>query len=128
MSWLFLSAHEVGHLPQISKAGGFFSYVLGFAIEYAKSRHDTAPSEIEADKGYQTFNAFNSFVNKTYGKSSIEKLFNSDKRENKKNETITNWWNAYQDTQKQQTNSFFNNFRNLEQGTYKWNGSNWERQ
>jgi RHS repeat-associated protein len=128
MAWLSLSSHEVGHLPQIGKAGGFFSYVLGFAIEYAKSGHDAAPSEIEADKGYTVFNAFNKFVNKTYGNGSMEKLFNSDMREGKKVETITSWWNAYQDTQNKQTNSFFNNFQNLQEGTYKWNGSSWERQ
>lgn len=119
MEWLYLSSHEVGHLPQVAKTGSLLKYTLGFALEYAKSGHDAAPSEIEADKGYSVFSAFNKFVNKTYGNGSIEKLFNSNARENKKIETITNWWNAYQDTQKQQTNSFFNNFRNLEQGTYK---------
>jgi RHS repeat-associated protein len=110
MSWLSLSSHEVGHLPQISKAGGLLSYLFGFAKEYVKSGHDDAPSEIEADKGYHTFNAFNSFVNKRYGSGSMEKLFNSDMREGQRVETITNWWNAYQDTQKAATNSFLNNF------------------
>jgi RHS repeat-associated protein len=128
MEWLSLSAHEVGHLPQISKAGDLLNYVFGFAMEYIKNGHDDAPSEIAADKGYKTFSAFNSFVNRTYGYGSIEKLFNSDKREIRKIETITSWWNVYQETQKQQTKSFFNNFQNLEQGTYKWNGSSWEKQ
>jgi len=128
MEWLYLSSHEVGHLPQVAKAGSLLKYALGFVLEYSKSGHDAAPSEIEADKGYTVFIAFNKFVNKTYGNGSIEKLFNSDKRESEKIETITNWWNEYQNTQKQQTNSFFYNFQNLEQGTYKWNGSNWERQ
>jgi RHS repeat-associated protein len=97
MEWLSLSAHEVGHLPQIGKADGLLNYLFGFVVEYAKSGHDDAPREIEADKGYKTFTAFNSFVNKTYGNGSMEKLFNSDARESKKVETITKWWSSYQD-------------------------------
>ena len=128
MEWLSLSAHEVGHLPQIGKADGLLNYLFGFAVEYAKSGHDEAPREIEADKGYKTFTAFNSFVNKTYGNGSIEKLFNSDARESKKVENITKWWNSYQEIQNQQTKSFLNNFQNLQEGTYKWNGNSWEKQ
>ncbi len=127
MAWLSLSSHEVGHLPQIGKAGGLLSYLVGFAIEYVKSGHDAAASEIEADKGYKVFNEFNSFVNKTYGYGSMEKLFNSSIRENDKIDIITEWWNDYQNVQKQQTESFLNDFQNLEQGVYEWNGDTWER-
>ena len=98
MAWLFLSSHEVGHLPQIAKAGNLLKYTLGFAMEYAKSGHDNAPSEIEADKGYEVLKDFNKFIDKTFGNKSLEKLFKSNIRESKKIEIITNWWNAYQDT------------------------------
>ena len=98
MAWLFLSSHEVGHLPQIAKAGNLLKYTLGFVMEYAKSGHDNAPSEIEADKGYEVLKDFNKFIDKTFGNKSLEKLFKSNIRESKKIEIITNWWNAYQDT------------------------------
>lgn len=57
----------------------------------------------------------------------MEKLFNSSIRENDKIDIITEWWNDYQNVQKQQTESFLNDFQNLEQGVYEWNGDTWER-
>ncbi|MBQ7489018.1 MAG: hypothetical protein IJT51_00675 [Bacteroidales bacterium] len=59
IGWLKLSAHEVGHLPQIDKKGGLLLYSLSFLGEYLCSGHDDAPSEIEADKGYLEFIGFN---------------------------------------------------------------------
>jgi RHS repeat-associated protein len=58
-AWLALSSHEVGHIPQIDEAGGLLSYVGGMVKEYAKSGHDDAPSEKEADEGYKNFVGFN---------------------------------------------------------------------
>lgn len=39
---------------------------------------------------------------------------------------MTEWWNDYQNVQKQQIDFFLNDFRNLEQGVYKWNGDTWK--
>jgi hypothetical protein len=102
IGWLSLSSHEVGHIPQINQKGGFLGYISSFIAEYAKYGHDAAPSEIEADKGYNSFNSFNSFVNKTFGKDSIKNLFESDNSESQKIKTIDRWWGAYKDFQKQQ--------------------------
>jgi len=102
MAWLFLSSHEVGHIPQINQKGGLLGYLTSFGLEYAQHGHDNAPSEIEADKGYQTLKSFNSFVNDTYGKNSIKNLFESDDSEAQKIKTIDKWWEAFQDFKKQQ--------------------------
>lgn len=48
-------------------------------------------------------------------------------RKNSKIDVMTEWWNDYQNVQKQQIDFFLNDFRNLEQGVYKWNGDAWER-
>lgn len=38
---------------------------------------------------------------------------------------MTEWWNDYQNVQKQQIDFFLNDFRILEQGV-KWNGDTWK--
>jgi hypothetical protein len=127
-AWLSLSSHEVGHIPQIAKSGGIMSYLFKFVKQYANSGHDEAPLEKEADKGRNTFTEFNAFVNKTYGRNSIETLFNSKDTQGQKMQTLNNWWGAYQETKSQQTQTFFGDFQNLRQGTYKWDGNNWALQ
>lgn len=47
-------------------------------------------------------------------------------RKNSKIDVMTEWWNDYQNVQKQQIDFFLNDFRNLEQGVYKWNGDTWK--
>ena len=39
---------------------------------------------------------------------------------------MTEWWNDYQNVHKQQIDFFLNDFRNLEQEVYKWNGDTWK--
>ena len=69
--WLDLSSHEVGHLPQIDKEGGFFGYVSEFINQYSKAGHDGAKYEKEADKGQNRFNDFNNFLNEKYGDNTL---------------------------------------------------------
>ena len=126
--WLGISAHEVGHIPQIDEAGGLFSYVGEMVKQYAQSGHNDAPNEKEADKGYTNFTQFNTFVNKTYGSGALTDLFNSKTTESKKTSTIEKWYGAFQDQKQQATKSFMNNFKNQESGTYKWDGTNWVKQ
>lgn len=90
--------------------------------------HDEAPSEVEAEKGAIVFRAFNSFVNITYGEGSIESLFNSNLDENKKIDILSDWWNSYQESRKQRASIIIDNFSNMEEGTYIWNGCNWVKQ
>ena len=47
-------------------------------------------------------------------------------RKNSKIDVMTEWWNDYQNVQKQQIDFFLNDFRNLEQEVYKWNGDTWK--
>jgi len=75
--------------------------VSSFIKEYSKYGHDDAPSEIEADKCRDTFRDFNKFINKTFGRNSIENLFESDKLESQKIKVIDKWWSAYQYDKKQ---------------------------
>jgi RHS repeat-associated protein len=128
MAWLALSSHEVGHLAQLEADGGFFNYIGRFIKEYSQYGHDDAPSEQEADKGRLRFWDFDDFVNDKYGYGSIEDLFRSNQREDKKVATITKWWEAYEETQKTQTDAFFKNLFNLPSGTYIWNGKTFIRQ
>ena len=103
-------------------------YILRFVFEYTKYGHDAAPSEVEANKGFYEFDAFYKFINQTYGSGSLERLFNSNRKESEKIETITTWWNSYEKNKNQQTNSYFDNLSTVKQGTYIWNGYSWEKQ
>ena len=126
--WLYLSSHEVGHLPHVVESNNLVKYILRFVFEYTKYGHDAAPSEVEANKGFYEFDAFYKFINQTYGSGSLERLFNSNRKESEKIETITTWWNSYEKNKKQQTNSYFDNLSTVEQGTYIWIGYSWEKQ
>ena len=95
MGWLSLSSHEVGHIPQIDKAGGFFNYVTSILTEYAKFGHDKAPSEIEAEQGTTKFNQFNDFIDKNYEKGGLEKLLKSNRTQDRKIEIIDKWWSEF---------------------------------
>ena len=104
--WLSLLSHEVGHLPQIDRAGGLFSYVGEFAKQYfLEAGHDGAPNEIEADKGEEVFKDFNRYVNSHFGKDSLINLMNTTENthgyfgtDEYKIRMINIYWNSYQDS------------------------------
>ncbi|MDR0939383.1 MAG: hypothetical protein LBN29_08540, partial [Mediterranea sp.] len=124
-AWLSLSAHEIGHIPQIGKLGGIMGYLYEFVKQYAKYGHDAAPLEKEAEKGRTEFKEFYKFANTTYGQNSIESLFNSKDTEGQKMYTLNSWWNSYQEYMNKKTVSFIGNFQNLQLGVYTWNGVDW---
>ncbi len=106
-SWLSISAHEVGHLPQIDRQGGAMSYLGEFVKQYTSNGHDDAPYEIEADKGYKTFKDFKDFVDREYGKDSLIKVFEATEEndgykgtESYKIKQIDKYWNKYQKSTK----------------------------
>ena len=103
MSWLDLSSHEVGHLPQIDQyKGNYMPYVSASAKEYLRTlSHDNSKFEKEADKGRVMFRAFNKYVNKNYGKNRISKLFSNphNKQENIK-KMVDKWWNNFKKNQR----------------------------
>ena len=98
------------------------------AVGICSADADAAPNEVEANKEFYEFDAFYNFINQTYGSGSLERLFNSNRKESEKIETITTWWNSYEKNKKQQTNSYFDNLSTVKQGTYIWNGYSWEKQ
>ncbi len=103
-AWLDISSHEVGHLPQIDKAGGIWSYIGEFIGEYAQAgEHDGAPNEVEAERGAINFKGFSNYVNSEYGNGSLFKLLsNSKMTDERKIDRITQWWNSYLETEKKQ--------------------------
>jgi RHS repeat-associated protein len=105
-TWLSLSAHEVGHLPQIDKEGGLVSYLGEFVKQYTKAGgHNDAEYEKDAEKGATNFNEFYNFVSSEYGGKSIENLFSNTKiNESTKIDRITAWWESFQKKQKEQKN------------------------
>jgi len=131
-TWLSHSSHEVGHIPQIKKAGSSLSYLGKFISQYSKSgNHDGADYEKEADKGSDLFGQFNNFVDKTYGRNSLVNLF-----ENHTDPVIVKsldkWWGAFEkdrEKKEERTNSFMQglntNLDNYSEGTYIYDGNNW---
>jgi RHS repeat-associated protein len=112
--WLRLSAHEVIHLRHADAYShtdaGKAAYLASFGAEYTgefaetgswSEAHDQSPREIEADQGSDTYDAFSSFVDKTYHRSdAIFHLFD-DYGQGKISEddalkTIDSWWVDYQ--------------------------------
>jgi RHS repeat-associated protein len=130
--WLSLSSHEVGHIEQIDRKGGFFSYVGEFIKQYSSAgNHDGAEYEKEADIGQKVFGQFNSFLNEKYGRNSLTDLF-----ENHTDPVIVKrldkWWKEfekYRGQKEERTKSFIEglstNLGNFSEGTYIYNGSNW---
>jgi hypothetical protein len=104
--WLSLLSHEVGHLPQIDKAGGVFAYAAEFAKQYTLAGgHDDAPNEIEAEKGQQAFSEFNLYVDKRFGKNTLINLMKSTEdshgyfgTEEYKIRMIDFYWNLFQES------------------------------
>lgn len=99
ISWLELSAHEVGHIKDIHEISNNPTvYAAKFGKGYLMSgSHDGYWREKRADKGSNTFIDFNDFINDTYGDDSLKKLLeNKDKTDKDKIETIDNWWSEFQ--------------------------------
>jgi len=78
ISWLRLSAHEVGHLAHAQRFGSIIIYLFRFIYEYVVFGHDQSPLEKEADIGSNNFKGFQSFLNRTIGPSSIDKILKED--------------------------------------------------
>lgn len=132
MAWLRLSSHEVGHIPQIYREGSLGSYAMEFLSQYTDAgNHDGAPYEQEADTGRNVFNDFNNFINDTYGKNSLENLFNNN-TENVITKRLDKWWAAFEDERgkkTERTESFLEglktNLDNYSEGQYFYNGTDW---
>ena len=69
--------------------------LLGFGIDYLKYGHDKAPKEMEAERSRNAYNRFVKFIDKEYGKNSIEILFNSNLTDAQKIKQIDQWWQNY---------------------------------
>ncbi len=103
-AWLLLSAHEVGHLPQIDSKGGLMGYIGEFVKQYVGAGgHDGASYEKEADKGFETFRSFNNFVDDKYGKNKLIDVMSATEENNGRKGTekykidqINKYWNAYE--------------------------------
>ncbi|WP_286863330.1 MULTISPECIES: hypothetical protein [Sphingobacterium] len=108
--WLYLSSHEVGHLPQVEKHDGLISYFGEFAKQYTSSfiengfssndGHDNAEYEKEADKGAVNFLKFDRFVNENIGKNGITDLLSGGLSEDKKIDILQRWINYYNSSNK----------------------------
>jgi hypothetical protein len=122
LSFLGLSAHEVGHLPQLDDYGGakhiarsVGAYIVEAIINldainevddiktgkpgYETIIHDSSPLEQQAEVGAGIFRDFSKFVDKHYGKGKkdmIQKLFNNNiNNDNVIIIKLDRWWNAY---------------------------------
>lgn len=103
-TWLGISAHQVGHLPQIDKAGGLLSYLGEFVNQYSSSgNHNGAPYEVDADKGTGVFRDFNKFVDKKYGKDKLINIMKATEEidgrkgsEGYKIKQIDKFWKEYE--------------------------------
>ena len=99
MAWLELSSHEVGHIKDIQEIGNnVIKYMGVFVAGYANAKgHDGYWREPRADKGYKTFDKFNKFIDKFYGKDSLKKLFeNPENIEKDIIDRVDQWWERYQ--------------------------------
>ena len=72
-SWLRFSSHEVVHLKHVKQAENVVLYSLNFLSDYMDNGHDGSERKHEADKGRDAFNAFNTYINKAYGRKCIRK-------------------------------------------------------
>ncbi len=115
--WLFgflkLMAHEVGHIPQIDRAGSNIEHLSGSIWEYIKNwnvlrdSHDPlyAHKETEAEKGNIMFEQFSDFLDTNYGKKGgtkgdvLKQLFNNKYNTQKTIiRRINQWWKKFQKT------------------------------
>lgn len=97
-------AHEVGHIKDIKEVGrnGLSKYLAVFATGYIRyGGHNKYWREIRADKGQKAYQDFHRFINKTYGKGSLESLFqDKNKSGDEIKKTVDGWWNAFKEATK----------------------------
>jgi hypothetical protein len=108
-------SHEVGHIPQIDKAGSNAAHLAGSFWEYLKNwnylkdshDHAYALKEKEADYGMDVFVEFSDFIDMNYDKnykkkgykegSMLEKLFNNKNNSQKTIiKRLNQWWKNFQ--------------------------------
>jgi len=107
LDWLDQLSHEVRHMPQIGKAGGYLAYASTALGQYAAyGSHDKAPNEIEADLGSKIFRDFKAFVSKNYGGNALSGLFEAVSRHAYIRPTIDKWWSEYQEDHRKKTKNF----------------------
>lgn len=95
-SWLRLSSHEVGHIPQYDAVGDDSKYIDKFIGEYASNLgHDNVPMEIEADKGRTEFDSFI----KSVGFKAIREVFESNSTDNEKSDNLISLYQTHLRTQ-----------------------------
>ena len=96
-TWLSISAHEVGHLPQIDRAGGLLPYLGGFVWQYTTNgSHDAAPLEAEAERGTTMFERFYRFTTQRNGANAVEKLLSAPTlSDTTKINRIKEWWRVF---------------------------------
>ena len=109
VGFMELSAHEVGHLPQLDDYGGgkhiarsIGAYIVEAIINQTTDPeiiHNESPLEQQAEVGSGVFRDFSKFVDEHYGngkQNMIQKLFNN--KANKDSDIISRvdkWWKAY---------------------------------
>lgn len=91
--WMDIASHEVKHLQQIdSRNNSQTIYLLKFIMEYARAKgHDGAASEIEADRGRDLYNEFNSYVKRNITEVGLEGVLTSTLTEGEKIKEINNY-------------------------------------
>lgn len=94
MTWLRLSAHEVGHIAHAKRYKSLLWYLIVFLYQYIRYGHDKAPLEIEAESGRQKLMQFNRFIKKVY-QNDLEKILRAESSEVDKIEVIQNYWNQF---------------------------------
>lgn len=146
--WFGLIPHELGHRVQRDRSLLYLTpYVLqaaGAAIQNgsvdANIIHDKIPMEVEAERYQQQFEEFFNFFNykdkKGNNRNKITDLFSGGRKDDdyiisKLNEYKSEYDKAQEEEAKKKgegLTSMVNNFSNLQEGTYTWNGSSWVRQ
>jgi len=100
ISWLRLSAHEVGHLAHALRYGSIVIYLFKFIYEYTVFGHDKSPLEKEADQGSNNFKSFSIYLNRKEGVSTIEELLKKNISEDEKIQVLQNLLSKYYATLK----------------------------
>ncbi|GIV45137.1 MAG: hypothetical protein KatS3mg035_2260 [Bacteroidia bacterium] len=109
MPWLYISSHEVGHLPQSDEYPhnffGMLTYMSSFLLDYAEKyfetfdfnkAHDDVKREKEAEKGTIKLKEFNDFVEKKYGRDALIRLFDNEKlTDEQKIKKIDLWYKEF---------------------------------
>ncbi len=95
MTWMGMSAHEVGHIAHTKRFGSFWLYIFFFTLQYIRHGHDAAPLEIEADKGRVEFHRFVRYMQDKHGYNVLKDIINSEDNEESKINQINTLWDQY---------------------------------